>query len=82
MAIDAITQCNLSPTFKIRLEHTNGHYKFWEATAYGGDVEIRFGRIGDRGQQIFKDRGYFEKKAPQKINKGYVVKTLVIEADG
>ena len=75
--IDQITQCNLSPTFLIRLEHTDGHYKFWEAKAFSsGEVRIRFGRIGDWGQAIIKDRSYFERTAPKKIAKGYVVKEM------
>lgn len=77
MAIDAITQCNLSPTFTIRLEHKDGHYKFWEARGLSnGEVTIRYGRIGDWGTQITKDRVYFEKKAPQKIAKGYTVRSI------
>ena len=79
MAIDAITQCNLSPTFRIRLEHKDGHYKFWEATGRpNGDVVVRYGRIGDWGQSINKDRAYFEKKAPQKLKKGYTVKEMTL----
>jgi predicted DNA-binding WGR domain protein len=75
--IDAITQCNLAPTFTLRLEHTNGHYKFWEAKCHpNGDVMIRYGRIGDWGKIIFKDRAYFEKKAPQKLAKGYFVERM------
>ena len=55
MAIDAITQCNLSPTFRIRLEHKDGHYKFWEATGRpNGDVVVRYGRIGDWGKLSIK----------------------------
>lgn len=77
MAIDAITQCNLSPTFTLRLEHTNGHYKFWEATADSeGTVIIRYGRIGGWGTVMTKDRAYFEKKAPQKLKKGYKVERM------
>ena len=77
MAIDAITQCNLAPTFRLRLEHKNGHYKFWEATGRpDGTVLIRYGRIGDWGQSIMKNRVYFEKKAPQKIAKGYTVEEM------
>ena len=77
MAIDAITQCNLAPTFTLRLEHKNGHYKFWEATGRpNGDVVVRYGRIGDWGTAITKDRAYFEKKAPQKLAKGYKVERM------
>lgn len=79
MAIDAITQCLLAPTFQIRLEHTNGHYKFWEASAYqDGEVRIRFGRIGDWGQSIIKDRAWFERTAPKKLKKGYVVTRVTL----
>ena len=77
MGIDHITQCNLSPTFRIRLEHKDGHYKFWEATGRpNGDVLIRYGRIGDWGTTITKGRVYFEKKAPQKLAKGYTVEEM------
>ena len=77
MAIDAITQCNLAPTFRLRLEHKNGHYKFWEATGRpDGTVIVRYGRIGDWGTAITKDRMCFEKKAPQKLNKGYKVERM------
>jgi predicted DNA-binding WGR domain protein len=77
MGIDPITQCNLSPTFTLRLEHKDGHYKFWEATGRpNGDVIIRYGRIGDWGTAITKDRAYFEKKAPTKIAKGYKVERM------
>lgn len=78
--IDAITRCNLSPIFKIRLENTlGGHYKFWEAQGFSdGTVRIRYGRIGQWGQSINKDRTYFERTAPKKLDKGYVVKEVSI----
>lgn len=79
MGIDPITQCNLAPTFRLYMEHTNGHYKFWEATGRSdGTVIIRYGRIGDWGTAITKDRVYFEKKAPQKLKKGYTVEEMTL----
>ena len=55
MGIDPITQCNLAPTFRLRLEHKDGHYKFWEATGRSdGSVIIRYGRIGDWGTAIIR----------------------------
>ena len=77
--IDPITRCSLSPKFHLHLIHTDGHFKFWEASCNGeGKVMIRYGRIGDYGQELIKDRSYFEKKAPQKLKKGYVVKELIL----
>ena len=77
--VDAITQCMFAENFCIRFEHTDGHYKFWEAKAFpSGSVRIRYGRIGDWGQVIIKDRAYFERTAPKKIAKGYVVKEMTL----
>lgn len=87
MAIDAITQCNLSPSFTLRLEYkdlTKMRIMVWEAkTLEASEVLIRSGSLGTTYlKETVKDRAYFEKTAPQKIAKGYVVKRLVIEADG
>lgn len=85
MAIDAITQCNLSPSFTLRLEHKDFikmRIMIWEAkTLDTGEVLIRSGSLGTTFlKETIKDRAYFERIAPQKIAKGYVVKRLVIEA--
>lgn len=87
MAIDAVTQCNLSPSFTLRLEHkdlTKMRIMVWEAkTLEAGKVLIRSGSLGTTYlKEVIKDRAYFERNAPQKIAKGYVVKRLVIGSDG
>lgn len=84
--IDPITQCNLSPSFTLRLEHhdfTKMRIMIWEAkTLDTGEVLIRSGSLGTTPlKEVIKDRAYFERNAPKKIAKGYIVKKLVTEAD-
>ena len=75
--IDAITQCSLANEFFIRLENTSDHhYKFWEVRTLPNTpsrIRIRYGRIGSWGKTLHKDRTYFEKTAPKKVAKGYVI---------
>jgi predicted DNA-binding WGR domain protein len=79
--IDAITQCLLARDFCIRFEHTDGHYKFWEVRSLPDQptkVRIRYGRIGEWGKTLIKDRIYFEKTAPTKLKKGYIIESVMI----
>lgn len=57
----------------------DGSSKFWEITIAGGEVKVRYGRIGTKGQQV--DRGFTTAEAAQKevarlirskLAKGYV----------
>ena len=80
--IDPITQCLFAEAFCIRFEHTqNGHYKFWEVRSVPeqpSKVRVRYGRIGEWGNTLVKDRAYFEKKAPTKLKKGYVIESVMV----
>ncbi len=79
--IDAITQCELARHFCIRFENTDGHFKFWEVRSLPEQptkVRIRYGRIGEWGKTLIKDRTYFEKTARKKLKKGYVIESTMI----
>ena len=79
--IGPITQCLLADNFCIRFENTDGHFKFWEVRSLPeqpAKVRIRYGRIGTWGKTLVKDRIYFEKNAPKKLRKGYVVESVMI----
>ena len=78
--MDPVTQCVFAPHFDIYMTYKNGSsFKFWRARSINGTyVQIQYGRIGTYGTSITKDRLYFEKTAPKKINKGYEVETCYI----
>ncbi len=63
-----------------RFEFSEGRsHKFWEISAAGGEVTVRFGRIGSTGQtqvKSFPDAAsagkHVEKLIGEKVKKGYV----------
>lgn len=56
-----------------RMEHTNGHNKFWLATGRGLNepVEIHYGAIGAKPTILVKDWPYVVRAVPDKLGKGY-----------
>lgn len=62
------------------LEYIGGtSYKFWEVNRKGGNVEVRWGKIGSRGQTQNKSfasdydaQRFVSDKLSEKLGKGYV----------
>ena len=80
-AWDARTLYQRNEDWIVRLEYVGSNYanesgrssKFWSAENEGGQVRIRWGRIGTSGQSTLKTWSYFSEKFHEKEAKGYTL---------